>query len=199
MSEPELNDPMDADSSPDPSPDPSRDPGAGSGADRPDLPEVTWASAQLRLAVVGGGLSLLGLIAAAVGVQPGIDGFGFRLMAVIAIVVLASCCGVNAWSWLAQLGRWRTGSDDGYRQRSQVSIAAHVISYAAVLVGMYGTLEGSALAGWSSQAGTLHGIAFILIIFGQIIGGTQYLRRSGPPGTIPTYLRRLNAKVQSLR
>ena len=164
-----------------------------------NLPDPKWASAQLRLAAIGAALSLLALIAAAVGVQPDLDGFGFRLMAVIAIAVLLVCCGVNAWSWQTQLGSWRTGSDGGYRRRSRISLAAHVISYAAVLVGMYGTLEGSALAGWSSQVGTLHGIAFILIIFGQIIGGTQYLRRAGSPGTIPTYLRRLNSRVQSLR
>jgi hypothetical protein len=80
-----------------------------------------------------------------------------------------------------------------------VSLIAHVVSYAAVLVGMFGAIEGSALAGFASRAGTLDGIAFILMIFGQIIGGTQYLRRSGPPGTVPTYIRKLNAKVQSLR
>jgi len=171
----------------------------GQSGDRPDLPDPKWASGQLRLALVGTGLTVIALIAALAGVQPGVDGFGFRLMAVIAIAVLGVCCGVNAWSWQTQLGRWRTGSDDGYRQRARVSLAAHLTSYAAVLVGMYGTLEGSALAGWSSRAGTLHGIAFILIIFGQIIGGTQYLRRTGSPGTIPTYLRRLSARVQSLR
>lgn len=178
-----------------------RVPGSGAAprVGRPDLPDPKWASAQLRLAVIGSGLSLLGLIAAAAGLQAGIDGFGFRLMAVIAIAALLVCCGVNAWCWRAQLARWRTGSDAGYHRRSRLSIAAHITSYGAVLVGMYGTLEGSALAGWSSRAGTLHGIAFILIIFGQIIGGTQYLRRSGAPGTIPTYLRRLNSRVQSLR
>lgn len=193
MSEPEMSEPRNEDGSQVPGP------GAEPQAGRPDVPDPKWASAQLRLAVLGSGLSLLGLVAAAAGLQPGIDGFGFRLMAVIAIAVLLVCCGVNVWCWRAQIGRWRTGSDAGYPRRSRLSIAAHVISYAAVLVGMYGTLEGSALAGWSSQAGTLHGIAFILIIFGQIIGGTQYLRRSGAPGTIPTYLRKVNAKVQSLR
>lgn len=185
---------MNQDGRPDPGSEnrPQSDPGH-------NLPDPKWASAQLRLAAIGTGLSLLALVAASVGVQPGLEGFGFRLMAVIAIAVLLVCCGVNAWSWQAQIGRWRAGSDDGYRQRSRASMAAHLISYAAVLVGMYGTLEGSALAGWSSQAGTLHGIAFMVIIFGQIIGGTQYLRRAGSPGTIPTYLRRLSSRVQSLR
>lgn len=174
-------------------------PGSDIGSGPAAVPELKWASAQRRLAVIGTGLSLLGLVAAAVGLVPNIAGYGFRLMAVIAIAVLMVCCGVNAWAWHAQLGRWRTGSDEGFAQRWRVSLAAHLISYVAVLIGMYGTLEGSALAGWSSIVGTLHGIAFILIIFGQIIGGTQYLRRSGPPGTVPTYLRRLNVKVQSLR
>lgn len=163
------------------------------------LPDLQWASSQRTMAIVGTVLSLLGLVAAAIGDQPGADGFGFRLMASVAALVLVLCCGINAWCWHTRIGRWRSGSDTGYRRSAQLSLVAHVVSYAAVLVGMYGCLEGSALAGWGSRVGTLHGIAFILIIFGQIIGGTQLLRRSGPPGTIPTYIRKLNAKVQSLR
>lgn len=163
------------------------------------LPDLRWASTQRTMAIVGTGLSLLGLIAAKIGDQPGLDGYGFRVMAWIAALVLVICCGVNAWCWHAQLRHWRSGSDSGYQRLGRLSLIAHVVSYAAVLVGMYGSLEGSALAGWSSRAGTLHGIAFILIIFGQIVGGTQLLRRSGPPGTIPTYIRKLNTKVQSLR
>lgn len=166
------------------------------GAGQPDL---RWASTQRTLAFVGTGLSLLGLIAAKIGDQPEVDGFGFRLMAWVAALVLVLCCGVNAWCWHTQIRHWRSGSDDGFERRARLSLIAHVTSYVAVLVGMYGSLEGSALAGWGSRPGTLHGIAFILIIFGQIVGGTQLLRRSGPPGTIPTYIRRLNTKVQSLR
>lgn len=163
------------------------------------VPDLRWASNQRTMAIVGTGLSLLGLIAAKIGDQPGVEGFGFRLMAWIAALVLVICCGVNAWCWQTQIGHWRSGSDVGYARLARLSLAAHLVSYVAVLVGMYGSLEGSALAGWDSRAGTLHGIAFILIIFGQIFGGTQLLRRSGPPGTIPTYIRRLNTKVQSLR
>jgi len=166
-------------------------------------PDPKWASTQRTLAVVGSILSLIALVATVLGLAPALEGYGFRLMAAIAALVLTLCCGANAFCWQTELRVWRTGSpsaaDPGYRQRFRLSLVAHVVSYVAVLIGMYGTLEGSALAGWASGAGTLHGIAFILMIFGQIIGGTQYLRRSGPPGTIPTYIRRLNAKVQSLR
>lgn len=163
------------------------------------LPDLHWASNQRTIAIVGTGLSLLGLIAAILGAEPGTDGYGFRLGALVAAAVLVICCGINAWAWHRQLGVWRSGSDTGYASRAQLTWVAHLVSYAAVLIGMYGALEGSALAGWSSSAGTLHGITFILIILGQITGGTQLLRRSGAPGTIPTYVRKLNAKVQSLR
>ena len=117
----------------------------------------------------------------------------------IGALVLTVCCAINAWCWHSQIRGWRAGSDDGYRQRSQLSLVAHLVSYVAVLVGMYGALEASALAGCTGPAGTLLGIAFIVIIFGQILAGSQLLRRSGPPGTIPTYLRKLNAKVKSVR
>jgi hypothetical protein len=163
------------------------------------IPELAWAAGQRTLAGVGTLLSVLALLAAKIADQPGIDGYAFRLTAWIAALVLLLCCAVLTWCWHSQLGQWRSGRDDGYPQRRRVSLIAHVVSYAAVLVGMFGAIEGSALAGFASRAGTLDGIAFILMIFGQIIGGTQYLRRSGPPGTVPTYIRKLNAKVQSLR
>lgn len=162
-------------------------------------PDLKWASTQRTMAVVGTALSLIALVAAVFGVATALEGYGFRVLAAIAAGVLMLCCGVNAYGWQSQLGDWRGGSDAGYQRRARLTLIAHVVSYAAVLIGMYATLEGSALAGWASGPGTLHGIAFILMIFGQIIGGTQYLRRSGQPGTIPTYLRKLNAKVQSLR
>ncbi|QGN33791.1 hypothetical protein [Microlunatus sp. Gsoil 973] len=165
----------------------------------PGIPDLGWAANQRTLVSVGTGLSLLALAAAKIADQPGVEGYGFRLMSWIAAVVLLVCCGVNAWCWHSQLRQWRSGGDEGYQQRRRLSLIAHLVSYAAVLVGMFSAIEGSALAGFASGAGTLDGIAFILMIFGQIFGGTQYLRRSGPPGTVPTYLRRLNAKVQSLR
>jgi hypothetical protein len=162
-----------------------------------ELPDLHWASTQRRLAVAGTLLSLIGVLAATFAGP--LSGEAFRLLAWIGALVLAVCCGVNAWCWHGQIRRWRAGSDDGYRRRAQLSLVAHLVSYVAVLIGMYGALEASALAGWTSTAGTLLGIDFIVIIFGQILGGSQLLRRSGPPGTIPTYLRKLNAKVQSLR
>jgi hypothetical protein len=167
-----------------------------------DRPDLGWARRQRLLALVGNLLALIGLAAAVgglVALPPGSGADGYAVTAVLAAAVLVGCCGVLGWCWTAQLADWRSGTDGRYPGRARLSLAAHLASYVAVLVAMYATLAASALAGWADSSGTLFGVSFLVVIFGQIIGGTQLLRRSGPPGTIPTYLRRLNAKVQSLR
>ena len=167
-----------------------------------DRPDQGWAARQRLLALVGTLLALIGLAAAILALVelPPVSGAdGYAVTAVIAGAALAVCCGVLGWCWTAQLADWRSGIDDRYPGRARLALVAHLVSYAAVLVAMYATLAASALAGWADTSGTLFGVSFLVVIFGQIIGGTQLLRRSGPPGTIPNYLRRLNAKVQSLR
>jgi hypothetical protein len=165
-------------------------------------PDDAWARRQRLLAGIGALLALVGLITAILGLtalSPVAGAVGYAVTAVISAAVLLACCGLITWCWVGQLSDWRSGTDGDYPGRSRISLIAHLVSYAAVLAAMYTTLEASALAGWQSSSGTLFGLTFLCAIFGQIIGGTQVLRRSGPPGTVPTYLRRLNAKVQSLR
>jgi MFS family permease len=165
-------------------------------------PDDGWARQQRLLAGIGTLLALAGLITAILALtalSPVAGAAGYAVAAVISVAVLLACCGLITWTWTGQLSDWRSGTDGDYRGRCRISLISHLVSYAAVLGAMYTTLAGSALAGWASGSGTLFGISFLLAIFAQIIGGTQLLRRSGPPGTIPTYLRRLNAKVQSLR
>ncbi len=163
-----------------------------------------WAGRQRLFALVGAGLALAAVVCAVLGLtglpaRSGAD--GDAITAVVASAVLLIACAVLGWAWTAQLAAWRSGSgsERDRSTRSVVALVAHLTSYVAVLVAMYATLAASALAGWGSHSGSLLGITFLLVIAAQVVGGTQMLRRSGPPGTVPVYLRRLNAKVQSLR
>lgn len=167
----------------------------------PDPGDLRWARRQRLLTLVGAVLALVALVCAVVGLADlpaGSGADGAAITAVVGCAVLLAACAVLGWAWTAQINSRRAGSGGG-RSVLTVALVAHLSSYAAVLVTMYVTLEGSALAGWASRSGTLLGIAFLLAIAAQVVGGTQMLRRSGPPGTVPTYLRKLNAKVQSLR
>lgn len=179
---------------------------------RRDLPgdagvDLRWARRQLLLTVVGSVIGILAVAAAIGGLRTlplsAADARPLAIAAVVGAAVLAAACLVLLGCWLIQLGRWRADpaatDSDGFDRLSVVSLSAHLVGYAAVLVTMYAAIAASARAYWDSVAAALLGVTFLLAIFGQIVGGTQLLRRSGPPGTIPVYLRRLNAKVQSLR
>ena len=170
----------------------------------PDRLDLGWARRQRLLALIGSLVTLGSVVTAFAGLfllaANTADARPYAITAVIGALVLLVCCAVLTLCWFGQIGRWRGGADAAIDSgRWRLSLIAHLVSYLAVLVTMYGSLEASALSYWDSISGTLLGITFILAIFGQILGGTQLLRRSGPPGTIPTYLRKLNTKVQSLR
>lgn len=170
--------------------------------------DLRWAGRQRLLAAVGTLISLLAVVVAGAGLSrlplSAADARPYAIIAAVGAATLALACIVILICWLIQLPAWASGlktqaGSDSYHRRALLSLVAHLLSYAAVLVTMYGALAASALAYWDSAAGSLLGVTFILAIFGQILGGTQLLRRSGPPATIPSYLRRLDDKVQSLR
>jgi hypothetical protein len=66
-----------------------------------------------------------------------------------------------------------------------------------VLAGMWACLAGMADAGWSATAGILLAVTMVLIIAGQVLAGVQYLRPSGPPGTVPAHMRRLVRRAEA--
>lgn len=171
--------------------------------DTVQLPDIGWARRQRMLAVTGAVLGVAALVLSILGLtsypRSADDQNWYAVLAVAGSGVLAACCLLNLISWSVAVGHWNREVDLESRTWSRASMGAHVLSYLAVLVGMYAMLAASAIAGWSSPPGRYFGIAFLLIIFAQVLGGTQRLRRHGPPGTIPNYLRQLNAKVQSLR
>ncbi|HEY9293525.1 MAG TPA: hypothetical protein VIP98_19790 [Microlunatus sp.] len=168
-----------------------------------DQLDLGWARRQRLLALIGSLVALVALVTAVVATlllaANAADARPYAVTALVGVAVLLLCCAVITFCWFVQIGRWQAGDGAIDPGRRRLSLVAHLISYLAVLVTMYGSLAASALAYWDSISGSLLGITFILVIFAQILGGSQLLRRSGPPGTVPTYLRKLNAKVRSLR
>jgi hypothetical protein len=58
-------------------------------------------------------------------------------------------------------------------------------------------MAASAAAGWSAASAGLLAVAFILVLAAQVLAGVQFLRPSGPPGTLPAHMRRLIEKSRS--
>jgi hypothetical protein len=53
-------------------------------------------------------------------------------------------------------------------------------------------MEGSAAAGWSSASAVLLAVTLLFVLAAQVLTGVQFLRPSGPPGTLPAHIRRLS-------
>jgi hypothetical protein len=148
------------------------------------------------VALVAFGCTIVGLI----GYPAGFGVPTWRLyFAVASSGVLALCCVVLVVGWQQALKVWRSEAGGDLSGWIKLCFGVHLLSYVAVLAAMYGAVAESAVVGWSTSTGSVLGIAFILVIAAQSIGGTQYVRRQGMPGTFPNYLRKLNDKVQSLR
>lgn len=149
------------------------------------------------LIVIGSAAALLAVVAVAgsAAVYPSVPaadrGLAWVIAAVVAAVLMLLIC-------LLQLILWRrngaTGSeqhDQDFARASQLSWAAHLVSYVVALVVMISCMTASADADWSSLAALLLGLGLVLSLLGQVLAAVQYLRPGGPPGTVPTHLRRL--------
>lgn len=138
---------------------------------------LTLAGAALALGALAMAvltLVYLGILAFHVGL---VDGLAW--VALVGGLVLAACCGLQAWAWA------REATD-----LTRASWWAHVLAYPAVLTavigfaGMCGTsVPGSPLF-WMTLAGA------VLALLAHGVGAVQYLRPDGPPGTLRAHLRR---------
>ena len=71
------------------------------------------------------------------------------------------------------------------------------MSYAAALLGLLACMAASAEAGWTAAAAQLLALTLLLILAAQVLAGVQFLRPSGPPGTLPAHMRRIVARGQT--
>lgn len=165
--------------------------------------DLDWAHRQRTLAIAGAVLALIAFgctLVGLIGYPSGLGSPSWQIyLATGTAALLAMCCVVLVLGWQRGVQVWRSADAADLTGWIRWCFVAHLLTYPAVLAVMYGAVAESALVGWSTATGTQLGIAFILVIAAQTIGGSQYLRRQGPPGTIPNYLRKLNEKVQSLR
>ena len=118
-------------------------------------------------------------------------GAAWAVVALITAVLVFAICVLQVVVWRRAMASWRGIRIQDLRGEARLSWIIHLVSYAVVLVGMWACIAGAADAGWSATAGVLLAATMLLIIAGQVLAGVQYLRPSGPPGTVPAHMRRL--------
>jgi hypothetical protein len=158
----------------------------------------------LRMTQVGtalAGLSVVAVVAALLTfprfTTASASGIGWGVLLLVACVLMLGICGVQLAAWRQAMAWWGGRRDVGPARLATVSWWLHVASYVVALTALWAAMAGSAAAGWSATAAGLLAAALVLLLAAQILAGVQYVRPSGPPGTVPAHLRRLLARERA--
>jgi len=111
--------------------------------------------------------------------------------------VLGALCVVQQRLWLRAWNLWRV--DPSAMVAERFSWVVHVISYPVVVVGIFAGIAASRDVAFAGAVANWSTLALVPLIGAQVLGAVQHLRKEGPPGTIPTHVRRLSARIERSR
>lgn len=129
----------------------------------------------------------------------GTSGRGWAVAALATGVVMLGLCALQLVAWSRAMKTWRGEQSFDLRWLTQVSWVAHLLSYAVVLLALWACIAASLAAGQTGATPALLAFALLFEVVAQVLAGVQYLRVSGPSGTIPAHLRRLSKAIQRNR
>lgn len=157
----------------------------------------------LRMTEIGAGCALVGVVCAVAALvrfpsfsDNGASGAGWAVAALVGAVMMLAVCAIQVVVWRRAMSSWRGLEIQDLFGEARLSWVAHLISYLAVLVTLLGSIAGSSYATWSATSAVLLGLALLFVLAAQVLSGVQFLRPSGPPGTLPAHMRRLIERSQ---
>ncbi len=157
----------------------------------------------LRMTQIGAVSALLAVVCATIAVirfpsfsdtEP--TGIGWAVLALVASVAVLAGCVIQVAVWRRAMASWRGQRVQDLHGEARLSWITHLTSYPVVVLVLLGAMAGSAGAGWSATSALLLGLGLLFVFVAQVLAGIQYLRPSGPPGTIPAHMRRLIERSQ---
>lgn len=160
---------------------------------------------QLRLTQLGNAVALLALVSAVLGVvwYPRYDaiggGFGWAVTTLVCSGVLLLICSFQHFCWLRAMTEWSGRADLRLEPLMRVSWIVHLLSYLVVLVTLWSTVTAVVYAGWMATSAVALTLCLVLMLAAQVTAAVQYLRMSGPPGTVPAHMRRLAQRERRAR
>ena len=176
--------------------DPSRQVAAYGAAAQPAI--AARMAPHLRLTEIGAVCAVVAVVAAAVAVVvfPSFAGAGpglaWAVGALVSAALMLAICVIQVVVWRRAMASWLGKRVQDLHAEKRLSWIAHLVSYAVTLAALFTTMAGSAAAGWTSAAAVLLAVTLLFVLAAQVIAGVQFLRTSGPPGTLPEHIRRLN-------
>ena len=158
----------------------------------------------LRMTQVGTGAAAASVVAAAGALltfprftTATASGIGWAVVQLVCCLAMVAICVLQLLAWRQAMAWWRGERSSGPVTLAPFSWWAHLLSYPVAVGALFAAMAGSAAAGWTASAAVLLAVSLLLLLAGQILGGVQYVRASGPPGTVPTHMRRLLARERA--
>lgn len=158
-----------------------------------DLPLVRGGAALAFCSVVAAGLGLINFP------EMGGGSSTWPVIATVCAVVMLAVCVIHVIAWQRAVRVWRDDPEEPLVTLTRVSYVAHVVSYVAIILGMWAMLTAMVRATFGSASGWLFAVALLALVASQVLGAVRHLRRSGPAGTLPVHFRRLNARADHRR
>lgn len=155
---------------------------------------VAVGSILATLAVI---LTLLALTAASGGVTT-TTALPWIITLLVCAAVMGGLCVVQQRLWLRAWNVWRA-DPSAPATAERFSWVIHVVSYPVVLVGIFAGIAASRDVGFAGTVANWSTLALVPLIGAQVLGAVQHVRKDGPPGTVPTHVRRLAARIERSR
>lgn len=156
----------------------------------------------LRMTQIGAISALVGAVCAVVAVirfpsfSDGPSGIGWAVTALIAAIAVLAGCVIQVAVWQRAMSSWRGERMQDLHGEARLSWITHLLSYPITLVALLACIAGSSYATWSATSATMLALVLLFVLAAQMLAGVQYLRPSGPPGTLPAHLRRIVRRSQ---
>lgn len=154
---------------------------------------VAVGSVLATLAII---LSLLALTAASRGITT-TTATPWIITLLVCAGVMGGLCVVQQRLWLRAWNVWR--ANPSVRVAERFSWVVHLVSYPVVVVGIFAGIAASHDVGFAGAVANWSTLALVPLIGAQVVGAVRYVRRDGPPGTIPTHVRALAARIERSR
>ena len=154
----------------------------------------------LRLTQIGALCAVVAVIAATTAVIgfPSFAGAGpglaWAVGALVSAALMLVICVIQVAVWRRAMASWLGRRLRDLQGEKRLSWIAHLASYVVALAALLTCMAGSAAAGWSSASAVLLAVTLLFVLAAQVLAGVQFLRPSGPPGTLPAHIRRLNER-----
>ena len=154
----------------------------------------------LRLTQIGAVCAGLAVIASAVAVAlfPSFAGTGpergWAIGALVSAALMLIICAIQVIVWRRAMASWSGRRLHDLHGEARLSWIVHLVSYAVALAALFTCMQGSDAAGWVTASAGLLAMTLFLVLAAQVLAGVQFLRPSGPPGTLPAHIRRLKEK-----